>query len=140
MLPSHGVWSPIFLYELISDDIDGLSAYVLNTGADEDPYKLIVQGEDTGADNTIAFNTAGLTGSGTATSPIPTSGRSQTSWSNWLGRSRARIGATRNWTAARTNSSSPNLISSWPPQARKRPHGAQAARAGSPRSFNSLGH
>ena len=47
------------------DDIDGLSAYVLNTGADEDPYKLIVQGEDTGADNTIAFNTGGLTGSGT---------------------------------------------------------------------------
>jgi len=50
------------------DDIDGLSAYVLNTGADTEPYKLVVQGEDTGADNTIAFNTAGLTGSGTVPS------------------------------------------------------------------------
>lgn len=50
------------------DDIDGLSAYVLNTGADTDPYRLVVQGEDTGADNIIAFNTSGLTGSGTAPS------------------------------------------------------------------------
>ena len=47
------------------DEIDGLSAYVLNTGADDDPYKLIVQGEDTGADNTITFDTSGLSGSGT---------------------------------------------------------------------------
>ena len=47
------------------DEIDGLSAYVLDTGADSDPYKLVVQGEDTGADNTIAFDTSGLSGSGT---------------------------------------------------------------------------
>ena len=47
------------------DEIDGLSAYVLDTGADSEPYKLVVQGEDTGADNTIAFDTSGLSGSGT---------------------------------------------------------------------------
>lgn len=50
------------------DDIDGLSAYVLDTGADDEPYKLVVQGEDTGADNTIEFDTSGLSGSGTAIS------------------------------------------------------------------------
>ena len=48
------------------DEIDGLSAYVLDTGADEEPYKLVVQGEDTGADNTIEFDTSGLSGAGTA--------------------------------------------------------------------------
>ncbi len=55
------------LTELASliDDIDGLSAYVLDTGASEEPYKLVVQGEDTGADNAISFSTVGLTGSGT---------------------------------------------------------------------------
>ena len=48
------------------DEIDGLSAYVLDTGADEEPYKLVVQGEDTGTDNTIEFDTSGLSGAGTA--------------------------------------------------------------------------
>jgi len=43
------------------DDIEGLSAYVLNTGASSKPYKLVVQGEDTGEDNTIEFDTSGLT-------------------------------------------------------------------------------
>ena len=50
------------------DEIDGLSAYVLNTGADSEPYKLVVQGEDTGEDNAISFDTSGLTGSGTVPS------------------------------------------------------------------------
>ena len=50
------------------DEIDGLSAYVLNTGADSEPYKLVVQGEDTGTDNSISFDTSGLTGSGTVPS------------------------------------------------------------------------
>ena len=50
------------------DDIDGLSAYVLDTGADDEPYKLVVQSEDTGSDNTIEFDTSGLSGSGTAIS------------------------------------------------------------------------
>ena len=50
------------------DDVDGLSAYVLDTGAASNPYKLVVQGEDTGADNTIEFDTSGLVGSGTVPS------------------------------------------------------------------------
>ena len=49
------------------DGVDGISAYVLDTGADTNPYKLVVQGEDTGEDNTIAIDVTGLTG-GTALS------------------------------------------------------------------------
>jgi len=44
------------------DDIDGLSAYVLDTGSASNPYKLVVQGEDTGADNTIEIDASALTG------------------------------------------------------------------------------
>jgi len=50
------------------DDIEGLTAYVLDTGADTEQYKLVVQGEDTGEDNTISFDTSGLTGGGTVPS------------------------------------------------------------------------
>jgi flagellar hook-associated protein 2 len=46
------------------DEIDGLSAYVLNTGSASEPYKLVIQGEDTGKDNTIELDTSALTGSG----------------------------------------------------------------------------
>jgi flagellar hook-associated protein 2 len=46
------------------DDIEGLSAYVLDTGAAAKPYKLVIQGEDTGEDNTIEIDTSGLTGGG----------------------------------------------------------------------------
>jgi len=45
--------------ELI-DDIDGLSAYVLDTGSASDPYKLVVQGEDTGSENTIEISGTNL--------------------------------------------------------------------------------
>jgi flagellar hook-associated protein 2 len=46
------------------DQIAGLSAYVLDTGSATEPYVLVVQGEDTGADNTISFDTSGLVGAG----------------------------------------------------------------------------
>jgi flagellar hook-associated protein 2 len=44
------------------DAVDGISAYVLDTGADSDPYRLVVQGEDTGEDNTIVLDATGLSG------------------------------------------------------------------------------
>lgn len=55
------------LTELASDldAIEGISAYVLNTGASSEPYKLVVQGEDTGSDNTVEIDASALTG-GTA--------------------------------------------------------------------------
>jgi len=39
------------------NDVDGLTAYVLDTGEAVDPYKLVVQGENTGADYGITFST-----------------------------------------------------------------------------------
>lgn len=49
------------------NEIDGVSAYVLDTGDAANPYKLVVQGQDTGATNTISMDLTGLTG-GTALS------------------------------------------------------------------------
>jgi len=43
------------------DGVDGLTAYVLDTGASTDPYKLVVMGEDTGAANKIDLSGLGLT-------------------------------------------------------------------------------
>ncbi len=47
------------------DEIDGISAYVMNTGDASAPYRLVIQGEDTGSSNTIELDTSGLTGGGT---------------------------------------------------------------------------
>lgn len=44
------------------NDVDGISAYVLDTGSATDPYKLVVQGDDTGAANSISFDASGLSG------------------------------------------------------------------------------
>ena len=43
------------------DEVDGLTAYVLDTGAASDPYRLVVMGEDTGASNTIDLSSLGIT-------------------------------------------------------------------------------
>lgn len=51
------------------NDIEGLQAFVIDTGDTFDPYKLVVIGEDTGESNTIEFDTSGLTGAGTT---VPT--------------------------------------------------------------------
>jgi flagellar capping protein FliD len=44
------------------DGIDGISAYVLNTRDGTAPYKLVIQGDDTGVDNGITIDTTGLAG------------------------------------------------------------------------------
>jgi flagellar hook-associated protein 2 len=46
------------------NDVDGVSAYVLDTGEATDPYKLIVQGQNTGAANAIQLDTSALTTTG----------------------------------------------------------------------------
>lgn len=45
--------------------VDGVSAYVLDTGDPVAPFQLIVQGEQTGTDNAFTIDTSGLGGSGT---------------------------------------------------------------------------
>lgn len=44
------------------DAVDGVRAYVLNTGEATDPYKLVVQSQDSGLANTLEFDTSGLAG------------------------------------------------------------------------------
>jgi flagellar hook-associated protein 2 len=43
------------------DAIVGLNAYVVDTGVETDPYRLVVQGEDTGADYTVDVSALPLT-------------------------------------------------------------------------------
>ncbi len=50
------------------DDVDGLTAYVMDTGDATDPYRLVVQADETGADNTVEFDTSGLGGGGSVPS------------------------------------------------------------------------
>lgn len=42
--------------------VQGLSAYVLNTGSSQDPYKLVVRGLSVGGANSINFDMSGLSG------------------------------------------------------------------------------
>ncbi len=46
------------------NDIDGITAYVLDTGDGASPYRLVVQGEDTGADSGITLGLTGASGAG----------------------------------------------------------------------------
>lgn len=54
--------------------VDGLSAFVVDTGAATGRYKLMVQGEDTGAANAFTLDTSGLTGSVPAFANLTTAG------------------------------------------------------------------
>jgi len=47
-------------------DVEGLTAYVMDTGDATTPYRLVVVGDDTGSESTISIDTSGLTGAGTA--------------------------------------------------------------------------
>jgi flagellar hook-associated protein 2 len=53
---------------LINEKISGVSAYIMDTGDATAPYRLVIAGLDTGADNSITVDTSGLTGA-TGTSP-----------------------------------------------------------------------
>lgn len=44
------------------DAIDGIEAYVLDTGAATNPYRLVVQGANTGLANAVTLDDSGLTG------------------------------------------------------------------------------
>jgi flagellar hook-associated protein 2 len=49
------------------DEVDGISAFVLDTGDASTPYKLVVMGNDTGVDNAVSFDTSGMSGGTTPT-------------------------------------------------------------------------
>ncbi len=46
--------------DLINEEVDGLTAYVLDTGEDSGNYRLVIAGEDTGAANTVDIDVSGL--------------------------------------------------------------------------------
>lgn len=60
-----GTMSLSDLANAINDEVDGVNAYVMNTGDAATPYRLVLTGEDTGAANDISVDTSGLSG-GTA--------------------------------------------------------------------------
>jgi flagellar hook-associated protein 2 len=53
------------LVTAINEQVDGVTAYVVNNGSDTDPYQLVLVGEDTGAENTIEFEATATLGTGT---------------------------------------------------------------------------
>jgi flagellar hook-associated protein 2 len=50
------------LVTAINEQVDGVSAYLMNTGDATNPFRLVVAGQDTGADNAISFDASTLTG------------------------------------------------------------------------------
>jgi flagellar hook-associated protein 2 len=52
------------LVAAINDQVDGVTAYVMNTGDATNPYRLVISGTDTGIDNAVTVDTSGLTGGG----------------------------------------------------------------------------
>lgn len=56
------------LVAAINDQVDGVTAYIMDTGDSSNPYRLVIAGDDTGADNAVSIDTSGLTGSGTVPS------------------------------------------------------------------------
>ncbi len=53
------------LADLINDNVEGVTAYIMDTGDATSPYRLVVTGKDTGASNTLTLDTSGMTGTGT---------------------------------------------------------------------------
>jgi flagellar hook-associated protein 2 len=52
------------LVSAINEQVEGVTAYVVNNGSDTDPYQLVLVGEDTGAQNTIEFSAGTTYGAG----------------------------------------------------------------------------
>lgn len=57
------------LVSAINDQVDGVTAYVMNTGDASTPYRLVVSANSTGSENTVSIDTSGLDSS---TGTVPT--------------------------------------------------------------------
>jgi flagellar hook-associated protein 2 len=53
------------LADLINESVSGVTAYIMDTGDATSPYRLVLAGNDTGAENTVTLDLSGLTGAGT---------------------------------------------------------------------------
>lgn len=56
------------MVDAINDDVEGVTAYIVNNGSDTNPYQMVLVGEDTGSDNTIDFVATSPLGAGTVPS------------------------------------------------------------------------
>jgi flagellar hook-associated protein 2 len=52
------------LASAINDQVEGVTAYIINNGSAIDPYQLVLVGEDTGVENTISFAAGTTYGTG----------------------------------------------------------------------------
>ncbi len=50
--------------DAINADVEGVSAYIMDTGDAANPFRIVLSGEDTGSAFGISVSTAGLTGAG----------------------------------------------------------------------------
>ena len=50
------------LKELINNDVDGVSATIINDGSDSGNYTLVLSGEEAGSDNAFTMDVSGLSG------------------------------------------------------------------------------
>ncbi len=57
------------LVSAINDQVEGVTAYVMDTGDASTPYRLVVTANSTGAENTVTIDTSGLDG---GTGVVPT--------------------------------------------------------------------
>lgn len=48
------------LVDAINDQVDGVTAYVMDTGDATNPYRLVVTANSTGSENTVSIDTSGL--------------------------------------------------------------------------------
>lgn len=48
------------LVDAINEQVDGVTAYVMDTGDATNPYRLVIMGEDTGDENAVTIDTSGL--------------------------------------------------------------------------------
>jgi flagellar hook-associated protein 2 len=46
----------------INNDVDGVSATIINTGSETDPYRLVLSGSEAGSDNAFSVDISGLSG------------------------------------------------------------------------------
>ncbi len=50
------------LMNRINNDVDGVSATIINTGSETDPYRLILSGSEAGSDHAFSVDVSGLSG------------------------------------------------------------------------------
>jgi flagellar hook-associated protein 2 len=66
---AEGTRTPEGLVAYINDNVDGVHAYLLDTGSGSTPYRLMIEGDDTGEVNRVTFDVSYQGGGGRRISP-----------------------------------------------------------------------